>query len=153
MISSQPFVKPLVKLVCQFNAARYGTLAQALPIRTTANGAQRQSAFRPLTPLQPLQPLQQKQQQQQTQKTPSGRSRRDEESALALLLLSMNKAKCTTVVVSTIFYPISTDLVISSWKWTQQLNPTQSVVFLIKKPCLKEKKPVKRRSKQHQNLS
>lgn len=74
------FVKPLVKLVCQPGVARYSSLAQALPIRATVNGAQRQSAFRPLTPLQPLQQQQQpSKQQQQQQKSPSGRSRRDEE--------------------------------------------------------------------------
>lgn len=81
MFSSQRLLKPTVRLVCQSSVAKYGSLAQALPIRATANGAQRQSAFRPLTPLQPLQQKQnqQPQQQQQQQKIPSGRSRRDEE--------------------------------------------------------------------------
>lgn len=79
MLSTRQLLKPTLRLISQTN--KYSSLAQALPIRSTVNGIQRQrQSLRPLNPLQPLQQQQQPQQpQQQAQKSPSGRSRRDEE--------------------------------------------------------------------------
>ncbi|OAD07950.1 hypothetical protein MUCCIDRAFT_154798, partial [Mucor lusitanicus CBS 277.49] len=76
MLSTRQLLKPTLRFISQ--TSQYSSLAQALPIRSTVNGIQRQrQSLRPLNPLQPMQ--QQQQQPQQVQKSPSGRSRRDEE--------------------------------------------------------------------------
>ena len=77
MFSTKQLLKPTLRLVCQ-STAKYGSLAESIPIRAGINAAQRQTAYRPPAPVQKLQ-QQQQQQQQPPQKTPSGRSRRDEE--------------------------------------------------------------------------
>ncbi|CEP07477.1 hypothetical protein [Parasitella parasitica] len=83
MLSGRQLLKPTLNLISKSN--KYSSLAQALPIRSTINGVQRQR--QPLRPLTPLQPLQQQQtpQLQQVQKTPTGRSRRDEEISSRLI--------------------------------------------------------------------